>query len=102
MRVPAPLLEHGELEVGIGLVVRRADMVGRARHLLQPGELVGRADQRVEPLLERRGGGGGGERDAERGDADGGTLDHRLRNSAPTAMVITVATRSSTIRPSTT
>src|SRR5438270_5569724 len=76
-------------------------MIGRARHLLQPGELVGRADQRIETLLQRlrrrrrlRQSGSGGERDAECGEADGNMFDHRLRNSAPTAMVMTVAIRS--------
>src|SRR5437763_8515015 len=84
-------------------------MVGRGRHLLQPGELVRGADQRVEALLERLrrprwlgAGGAGGERNGKRGEADGSMSDHRLRNSAPTAMVMTVAIRSIAMRASTT
>ena len=54
LRVPAPFLELREHELGIGLVVRRADMVGLRRHRFQPVELVLRTDGLVERALERR------------------------------------------------
>ena len=52
--VPTPgakLLQH---EVGIGLVVRRTDMVRLGRHAFKPGALIRWIELRVEFLLHRR------------------------------------------------
>ena len=50
-RVPAPLLELREHEVGVRLVVRGADLVGLGRELLQPGAHLGGVDRGVKGLL---------------------------------------------------
>ena len=52
MGVPAPGLELGQRELGIGLVVRRADLVGLRRHLLQPRLLIGGNQDRIELRLQ--------------------------------------------------
>ncbi len=46
--VPAEGLELGQLPFGVGLVVRRADVVGLGRHQLHPGAEVGRLDRGVQ------------------------------------------------------
>ena len=44
------MLQH---ELGVGLVVRRSDLVRLARHALHPFALVGGIERLIEALLER-------------------------------------------------
>src|ERR1700674_3904437 len=53
MRVPAPVFEPLEDLVGVGLVVRRADMVGLAREQLHPVAQIVGVNLRVEVAFER-------------------------------------------------
>ena len=53
MRVPAPVLEPRKDPLGVGLVVRRADMVGLGGQQLHPVAEVVRLNESVEVALER-------------------------------------------------
>jgi hypothetical protein len=69
MRIPAPGLELFEGELGVGLVVRRADLIGLGRHLLEPIADRLRRQALVEPRFQRtlRVGVGGREAQHRRG-----------------------------------
>ena len=51
LRIPAPGFELAEDELGIGLVMRAADMVGRRCHLLEPAHLLARRHAGIEYSL---------------------------------------------------
>ncbi len=56
-RVPPPGREQCQHHLRIGLVMRRADMVGLRGHRLEPGDLILAADLRIELRLQRGGAG---------------------------------------------
>ena len=53
LRIPPPLPEQVAHELGVGLVVRCAHVIGGGGEILQPGAQIGGVERAIEALLER-------------------------------------------------